>query len=554
MRTFLITLTILLLTTAQTAAQPKHEIRTTWLTTLGGMDWPRNKATSAEGIRRQQQELCDILDRLKEVNFNTVMMQTRLRGDLIYPSAIETFPEALTGKTGKDPGYDPLAFAIEECHKRGMELHAWIVTIPAGNNRQVKLLGKHSVVKKHRQICKQHDGAWFLDPGHPQTADYLSSIVREIVTRYDVDGIHFDYIRYPENARRFPDRDTHRKYGKGKDLKQWRRENITNIARRLYTEIKQVKPWVKVSSSPVGKFKDTSRYSSLGWNAYETVHQDAQNWLKEGIHDALFPMMYFKDNHFYPFVLDWKENDNGRWVVPGLGIYFLSPKEKDWPLDEMSRQLHFTRQSGLAGHAFFRNKFLLDNVKGILDEIQHEFYSTPALIPPMTWQDSIAPSAPTSPIYEKQTDDNVKLSWGTSKDNHDLPVVYHLYASNTYPVDTNNAKNLMVTSIKENTITFPSSKKYFAITSADRYGNESAPLAINHPYKTENPILNQGNKLMLPDCEDAQEVLICNSIVETILRTKFQREISLELLPKGFYLVYTFDKEGRKTLAGTILK
>ena len=554
MRTFLITLTILLLTTAQTAAQPKHEIRTTWLTTLGGMDWPRNKATSAEGIRRQQQELCDILDRLKEVNFNTVMMQTRLRGDLINPSAIETFPEALTGKTGKDPGYDPLAFAIEECHKRGMELHAWIVTIPAGNNRQVKLLGKHSVVKKHRQICKQHDGAWFLDPGHPQTADYLSSIVREIVTRYDVDGIHFDYIRYPENARRFPDRDTHRKYGKGKDLKQWRRENITNIARRLYTEIKQVKPWVKVSSSPVGKFKDTSRYSSLGWNAYETVHQDAQNWLKEGIHDALFPMMYFKDNHFYPFVLDWKENDNGRWVVPGLGIYFLSPKEKDWPLDEMSRQLHFTRQSGLAGHAFFRNKFLLDNVKGILDEIQHEFYSTPALIPPMTWQDSIAPSAPTSPIYEKQTDDNVKLSWGTSKDNHDLPVVYHLYASNTYPVDTNNAKNLMVTSIKENTITFPSSKKYFAITSADRYGNESAPLAINHPYKTENPILNQGNKLMLPDCEDAQEVLICNSIVETILRTKFQREISLELLPKGFYLVYTFDKEGRKTLAGTILK
>ena len=554
MRTFLITLTILLLTMAQTAAQPKHEIRATWLTTLGGMDWPRNKATSAEGIRRQQQELCDILDHLKEANFNTVMMQTRLRGDLIYPSAIETFPEALTGKTGKNPGYDPLAFAIEECHKRGMELHAWIVTIPAGNNRQVKLLGKSSVVKKKRPICKQHDGAWFLDPGHPGTADYLSSIVREIVTRYDVDGIHFDYIRYPENARRFPDRDTYRKYGKGKDLKQWRRENITNITRRLYTEIKQVKPWVKVSSSPVGKFKDTSRYSSLGWNAYETVHQDAQGWLKEGIHDALFPMMYFKDNHFYPFVLDWKENDNGRWVIPGLGIYFLSPKEKDWPLDEMSRQLHFTRQSGLAGHAFFRNKYLLDNVKGILDEIQHEFYSTPALIPPMIWQDSIAPSAPTSPTYEKQADGNVKLSWDVSKDNHDLPVVYHLYASNTYPVDTNDAKNLMVTSIKENMIIIPNLKKYFAVTSADRYGNESAPIDINHPNKTDNPILNQGNKLILPECEDAQEVLICNSINETILKTKFQNEISLELLPKGFYIVYTLNKEGRKVMIGTILK
>ena len=272
MRTFLFTITIFLLTITQTVAQPKYEIRATWLTTLGGMDWPRHKATSAEGIRRQQQELCNILDRLKEANFNTVMMQTRLRGDLIYPSAIETFPEALTGKSGKNPGYDPLAFAIEECHKRGMELHAWIVTIPAGNNRQVKLLGKHSVVKKYRQICKQHDGAWFLDPGHPKTADYLSNIVREIVTKYDVDGIHFDNIRYPENAHRFPDRDTLRKNGKGKDLKLWRRENITNIVRRLYSEVKQVKPWVKVSSSPVGKLKDTSRNSSLGWNAYETVY------------------------------------------------------------------------------------------------------------------------------------------------------------------------------------------------------------------------------------------------------------------------------------------
>ena len=146
MRTFLFIFLSLLFFSIEVAAQPKHEIRATWITTLGGMDWPRNKATNAEGIHRQQQELCDILDQLKEANFNTVMLQTRLRGDLIYPSAIETFPEALTGRTGRNPGYDPLAFAIEECHKRGMELHAWIVTIPAGNNRQVRLLGKGKMV------------------------------------------------------------------------------------------------------------------------------------------------------------------------------------------------------------------------------------------------------------------------------------------------------------------------------------------------------------------------------------------------------------------------
>ena len=556
MRTFLLILLSTFLIIAKAEAQPKHEIRATWLTTLGGMDWPRNKATNASTILKQQQELCAILDQLKEANFNTVMLQTRLRGDLIYPSQIETFPEALTGRTGRNPGYDPLAFAIEECHKRGMELHAWIVTIPAGNNRQVKLLGKHSIVRKNRKICKQHQGAWYLDPGHPETADYLASIVREIVTRYDVDGIHFDYIRYPENARRFPDRDTHRKYGKGKDLKKWRRDNITAIARRLYNEVKEAKPWVKVSSSPVGKFKDTSRYSSLGWNAYETVYQDAQGWLKEGIHDALFPMMYFKDNHFYPFALDWKENDHGRWVVPGLGIYFLSPRERDWPLDEVSRQLFFTRQTGLAGHAFFRNRFLLDNVKGIFDELKHEFYTAPALVPPMTWQDSIAPTAPASPFYEASEDGSIKLSWSASKDNDDLPVVYHLYASSTYPVDTENANHLFATSLRDTTLTVKASegKRYYAVTASDRYGNESVPLALNTAPPMAIPLLNQGNKLVLPTFSDVQEVLICNAIGETVSQMKYHPEISLELLPEGFYLVYALKKDGEKKLIGTILK
>ena len=554
MRTFLLIFISLLFITIKTAAQPKHEIRATWITTLGGMDWPRNKATNANGIRLQQQELRDILDQLKEANFNTVMLQTRLRGDLIYPSVIETFPESLTGKTGRNPGYDPLAFAIEECHKRGMELHAWIVTIPVGNHRQINLLGKHSVVRKNRKICKQYQGSWYLDPGHPRTADYLAGIVRELVSRYDVDGVHFDYIRYPENARRFPDKDTYRKYGKGKDLKQWRRENITAIARRLHAEVTQLKPWVKVSSSPVGKFKDTNRYSSLGWNAYETVYQDAQGWLKEGIHDALFPMMYFKDNHFYPFALDWKENDHGRWVVPGLGIYFLSPSEQDWPIDEISRQLHFTRQADLAGHAYFRNRFLLDNVKGIFDELKNDFYTTPALVPPMTWQDSIAPTAPTEPFYELQTNGEVKLAWSASKDNHDLPVVYHLYASSNYPVDTNNANNLLATYLKGNQITLPDGEGYFAVTAADRYGNESAPLALNTAPEVESPTLNQGNKLVLPQLEDVPEILICNALGETISKVNYQPEISLELLPEGFYLVYTLSEEGEKKFIGTILK
>lgn len=154
-----------------TYSQPKYEIRATWLTTLGGLDWPSQKATSAKSIERQKQELCEILDALKRANFNTVLLQTRLRGDVIYPSAIEPFTESLTGHEGGDPHYDPLKFAIDECHRRGMELHAWIVTIPIGNTRQVKLLGKNQLPKNSRLFANytREHGIWIREICKPTT-------------------------------------------------------------------------------------------------------------------------------------------------------------------------------------------------------------------------------------------------------------------------------------------------------------------------------------------------------------------------------------------------
>ena len=462
---------------AQTA--PKYEIRATWLTTLGGMDWPSAKAVSASGIKKQQEELCHILDELQQANFNTVLFQTRLRGDVIYPSQFEPFAESLTGTEGKNPGYDPLRFAIEECHKRGMELHAWIVAIPIGNTRQVRTFGKNALTRKHPSLCKQFNGSWYLDPGNPETDDYLANIVREIVSGYDVDGIHLDYIRYPEQGERFPDQSTYHKYGKKQDLKQWRRNNITRIVRRIYTETKSLKPWVKVSSSPIGKYRDTGRYSSQGWNAYDEVYQDAQQWLREGIHDALFPMMYFRGNHFYPFALDWKENKNGRWIVPGLGIYFLHPSELDWKLDEVVRQIYFIRSIGLDGQAYFRTRFLTDNTKGIFDEIKQHFYPLPAVVPPMTWTDSIAPSTPTNPVFISP-ERGVHLQWTASTDNLS-PVYYRVYASDTYPVDTHNPANLIEARTDSTHYTYVPEVPwqeylYWAVTAVDRCGNESEPL------------------------------------------------------------------------------
>lgn len=559
MRTFFITLLLVIPSFLPVLSQPKYEIRATWLTTLGGMDWPRIKAGNASSIQRQQKELCDILDRLKAANFNTVLLQTRLRGDLIYPSSIETFAESLTGNTGRNPGYDPLAFAIEECHKRGMELHAWLVTIPAGNTRQVKLLGKNSVVQKNRKICKLYRGNWYLDPGNPETKEYLSRIVKEITARYDIDGIHFDYIRYPEGADNFPDTDSFRKHGKGKDLKQWRRDNITDIVRRLYTDIKGLKPWVKVSSSPIGKYRDTNRYPSRGWNAYYVVYQDAQKWLKEGIHDVLFPMMYFQGNNFYPFALDWKENSGNRRIVPGLGIYFLSPHEQDWPLDEVVRQIHFIRQVKLNGQAYFRNRFLLDNTKGILDELKENFYTAPALVPPMTWMDSISPSTPTLPSLQLLPDGKLRMDWQASTDNGVGGVVYHLYGSDTYPVDINNPQNLLATHLVSTTYDYRPNvpwrqKRYFAVTAADRFGNESTPLELNAASELDMPLLNKGDVLYLPQLEGAQGVKAYVATGEEVWHANYASQLSIRSLPEGFYIVEVIDTEGKNIFTGTILK
>ena len=186
------------------SCSPKYETRAVWLTTLSGLDWPRTKAVSATSRQMQQAELCRQLDSLKAANFNTILLQVRSRDNALYPSGQEVFTDVLTGTPGKSPGYDPLAFAIRECHKRGMELHAWLVAIPLGSDKQSKELGARSFVRKHPEMCIRFRRNWYLDPGHPQTKTHLAGIVKEIVERYDVDGINLDYIRYPDHPKRFP--------------------------------------------------------------------------------------------------------------------------------------------------------------------------------------------------------------------------------------------------------------------------------------------------------------------------------------------------------------
>ena len=441
-----------------------------------GLDWPTTKATNASGIERQKEELCKILDQLQACHINTVVLQTRLRGSVIYPSKIEPWDVILTGQYDRDPGYDPLAFAIEETHRRGMELHAWLVTVPAFKIEVARKMGKRSLLRTHPELLRKHGEQYYLDPGLPGSAEYLVSLCREIVSRYDVDGIHFDYIRYPEQAETFSDGASYRKYGKWKDKRTWRLDNITRIVRMSYEAIKELKPWVRVSCSPVGKYNDMSRYSARGWSAYGAVYQDAQGWLSEGIMDMLLPMMYFQGDHFYPFAADWQEHTNGRTVAPGLGIYFLSPKEKDWEWGIIQRELCYLRHIGLGGQAYFRSRFLTDNTKGIYDYLARDYYPYPALLPPMTWQSSERPATPQLVSRERQGV-NERLQWQPQEGCR-----FVIYASDQSPVNTNEARNIVKVTY-DTDYTYSMLGAYYhnyhlAITALDRYGNESLPLEL----------------------------------------------------------------------------
>ncbi len=479
----LILLTLLFTAPSKAQEYPLREVRAAWVTSAFNLDWPRTRATSPQMAIRQQQELLDILDKLKDANFNTVLFQTRLRGDVVYDSGIEAYSSVLTGTSDKNPYYDPLAFAVEECHKRGMECHAWMVAIPLGDRRQVQRLGKKSVTKTHPALAVQHRGAYYLNPGHPDTKVYLMSLIKEVVSRYDVDGIHLDYLRYPSPQSRFPDNAQYKKYANGRSLAQWRRDNITEILRYVYKGVKALKPWVKVSTSPIGKYADTPRYSSKGWNALVTVNQDVKGWLAEGIQDQIYPMIYFKGNNFYPFLQDYIESSSGRQVIAGQGTYFLDPKEGDWALEDIHRQILFSRNQGGAGQSQYRVEFVTKNQKGVYDLLK-ELYRYPALVPPMPWIDDTPPSAPTGLKEERNPDGYVTLSWQAAKDDETRTApTYAIYGSDTYPVDTSKAENLIATGIRSLSYThYPMlsflTKKHYAVTAVDRSGNQSQACQI----------------------------------------------------------------------------
>lgn len=459
-------------------AQPKMELRAVWLTTAFGLDWPKSYDKVI-----QQQEIINILDKLKEANFNTVMLQVRARGDLIYPSSYEPWAKVLTGQLGENPGYDPLKFIITEAHKKGIEIQAWMNVYKVYGKGYPKETKPEHVILKFPNLCSIYQNEWWMDPGNPQTQSYLLKVFMELIRNYDIDGIHLDYLRYPNKD--FNDKVTYAEFGKGENKSDWRRNNITRFVEALYDSIQSVKPMIKLGCAPIGIYKNTLKFR--GWEAYNDIYQDPVRWIKDKKMDYISPQTYWSIGsapHFNLVVKDWEKIIDGRSIYPGIALYKLGKYYEGWPASEILTQVDVLRALDIKGEVFFRAEDLVNNNKNILSLIKQEKYAYPADIPPMPWKDDIKPLAPKDLTSFQLTNDYLELFWtnpGKAVDG-DTAKYYNIYASRKFPVNTSDPKNFLVYRLSAtgdmvtlDISSMPEGKYYAVMTTLDKGNNESVP-------------------------------------------------------------------------------
>ncbi len=354
----------------------RGEMRAVWLTLAYGLDWPKAKADNYRGIRRQKAELNRLLDQLKRDNYNTVFFQARLSGSACYLGSKEPMARIFTS-SGRKPKYDPLAYAVEACHKRGLQIHAWIVTYPISISRR----SRHIVKQKHPSWIIRHKRSHNLNPGEPRVRTYIANIAQDIAKRYDVDGLHFDYFRYPEGAKTFRDTKTYKKYApKGMSREAWRRDNLCKQLKEINQKVRLYKPNIQISVAPLGKLKQIPTLGRKhGWTAYETVHQDVERWAREGLVDFVAPMMYYKDDLYEPFLIDWQKKV-GKYipVVAGLAPYRMN--DEGWSTKTIAEQIEIARRHKAGGVSFFRAEHI-DSRNEMMKRKVKEAFRKPALFP-----------------------------------------------------------------------------------------------------------------------------------------------------------------------------
>jgi len=378
-----------------------REFRGVWVATVDNIDWPSRPGLSTA---KAKQELLTLLDRARATGLNAVVLQVRPAGDALYRSKLEPWSEYLTGRQGRAPfpAWDPLAFAVAEAHKRGMELHAWFNPYRARHPSAKGGLAATHLARTRPALVKRYGTHLWMDPGEAEVRAQTVRVITDVVKRYDIDGVHLDDYFYPykERARNgalidFPDSASFARYvAAGGTLARddWRRQNVDLLVEELYRAIHATKPWVKFGVSPFGIWRPGFPAQVRGFDAYTELYADARKWLQEGWVDYFTPQLYWpvaQQAQAYPVLLRWwaEQNRFGRNLWPGNYASKVGERSRTaWRTDEIVSQVDATRsEAGATGNVHFSAKAFLEDRDSLATRIGTESYPARALVPTSPW-------------------------------------------------------------------------------------------------------------------------------------------------------------------------
>jgi len=430
-------------TPASPALPPKYEFRAAWVASVENIDWPSKKGLPVDS---QRAEFIRLLDMHRRNGLNAVVVQVRPAADAFYPSSYEPWSEWLTGVQGVAPSpyYDPLQFMIEETHKRGMEFHAW-----CNPYRAVYAIGKssvspNSITRRHPEWFVRFQNTLYFDPGNKEVQQYVTAVMRDLVHRYDIDGLHMDDYFYPYDIKEgdpvkdFPDKASFAKYGNGMTIADWRRSNVDSVIVAISKAVKEEKKYCRFGVSPFCVWRNKSQDSEgsdtqAGQTNYDNLYADILLWLKNGWVDYVAPQIYFEFSFArVPFdgILDWwARHTYGRQCYIGLAIYRAGSNPAWRDKTQLPRQIEAIRgYPTVQGSIYFSSRSFEKDPNGWNDSLQNNYYKYPALIPPMPWIDTLRPQEPTfhTEYNKKELTGTAWLSKGADNDSLRGYAIYRL--------------------------------------------------------------------------------------------------------------------------------
>ncbi len=500
-RLFILSMLLLALTGCMVAGEsgatrtglPKYEFRGAWMHIIGQEQYARMTPDQT------RQYLISQLDLLQRANCNAIIWQIRPQADAAYQSELEPWSRWLTGEPGKAPNpvWDPLQFMIEQSHKRGMELHAWINPYRVTSSEEDKPAPGHIYYEHPEWFLKYADGKLYFDPGLPESRDFIDMVVRDILTRYDIDALHMDdyFYPYPVKGAEFPDTASYDAYGIGWDKNDWRRHNVDLLIEQLHNTILEVKPWVRFGISPFGiwrnKASDPDGSETNGLQCYDALYADCLKWTAEGWVDYMVPQLYWELEHKAASDLVlmhwWNDHANGRHMYYGQALNNVMTHQDiaDEGGDtsnptQLDHKMRLQRaMDNVQGVTWWPGYTITSNFNGVLDSLANHQTKHPALIPAYTWLDDKAPHA-VHDVNVKKVNGKKCLTWRAHNTDDSLQqtvryVIYRFPKGKKGSLD--NPENILAIT-GESTFVLPDGDKgkwQYAVTALDRCWNESEP-------------------------------------------------------------------------------